>query len=115
MSARTAALQGAPLSRKGNKILKRKKRTGFFVFCLVLVSLSAFAFFFKTWINHKIVTVNYEISELQKGISRYKEKNQKLAVELATLSSLYRIEKIARKDLRLKTPAPGQVIKIRKP
>ncbi|MEW5723781.1 MAG: cell division protein FtsL [Thermodesulfobacteriota bacterium] len=61
------------------------------------------------WSGHQIVQTGYDISRLQKETADLTDYNRKLKVELANLTALDRLEQVARDELGLRLPEPGQV------
>jgi cell division protein FtsL len=60
-----------------------------------------------------VIRVGYEISNALKEERALMEANKKLRLEIATLKSYARIEKLAREELKMTKPKPEQVIVIR--
>lgn len=68
---------------------------------------------FYVWSRIRVVQLGYEIScAMREGI-KLAEENKKLRVEIATLKSYARIEKIAMEELGMTKPKPEEVIVIR--
>jgi cell division protein FtsL len=78
-----------------------------FLFCLIGGSL------FYVWSRIQVIQLGYEISDSVKAERALMEDNKKLRVEIATLKSYGRIEKLAVEELRMAKPKPDQVIVIR--
>ncbi len=78
-----------------------------------------FLFFFiggslvYVWSRIQVIQVGYEISDAMKTGRGLVEENKRLRVEVGTLKSYSRIEKIAAEELGMTKPGPGQVIVIR--
>lgn len=68
---------------------------------------------FYVWSRIQVIRLGYEISEALKKGKVLTETSKKLRVEVATLKSYARIEKIAVEQLRMTQPRPDQVIVIR--
>ncbi len=85
----------------------------------LIVLFSALALFFiggslfYVWSRIKVIQVGYEISDALKKEKSFTESNKKLRLEIATLKSYARIEKLAVEELRMVKPHPEQVIVIR--
>jgi cell division protein FtsL len=60
-----------------------------------------------------VIQFGYEISNALKEGRALAETNKKLRLEIATLKSYTRIEKLAVEELRMAKPKPDQVIVIR--
>ena len=54
--------------------------------------------------------VGLETQQMDRERERLVEENRKLRLELASLEELQRVEAIARRELGLAVPAPGQVV-----
>ena len=87
-------------------------------FNLLLFSILLTLFFiggslFYVWSRIQVIQLGYEISNALKKERALTEANKKLRLEIATLKSYARIEKIAVEELRMIKPKPDQVIVIR--
>ena len=87
-------------------------------FNLLLFSILLTLFFiggslFYVWSRIQVIQLGYEISNALKSERALTEANKKLRLEIATLKSYARIEKIAVEELRMVKPKPDQVIVIR--
>ncbi|OGP61790.1 MAG: cell division protein FtsL [Deltaproteobacteria bacterium RBG_13_47_9] len=84
---------------------------------LFLIALSILLFIvgslFYVWSRIQVIESGYDISKALKEGKGLTEVNKKLKLEIATLKSYARIEKIAVEDLRMSKPKPDQVIVIR--
>ena len=88
----------------------RKKKLLLFMLPLLFFILSALFF---VWSRIQVIQVGYEISSALKEGRALDEANKKLRVEIATLKSYTRIEKIAIEELKMSKPKPDQVIIIK--
>ncbi len=68
---------------------------------------------FYVWSRIQVIRLGYEISNALKEERALTEANKKLRLEIATLKSYVRIEKLAVEELRMVKPKPEQVIVIR--
>jgi cell division protein FtsL len=68
---------------------------------------------FYVWSRIQVLQLGYEISNALKEERTLTETNKKLRLEIATLKSYGRIEKLAVEELRMTKPKPEQVIVIR--
>ena len=68
---------------------------------------------FYVWSRIQVIRLGYEISNTLKEERALTEANKKLRLEIATLKSYVRIEKLAVEELRMVKPKPEQVIVIR--
>ena len=96
-------------SKAGPKRIKLKRLFGFALLMLFLIGGSLF----YVWSRIQVIRLGYEISSALKEEKALNEANKKLRLEIATLKSYARIEKIAAQELRMAKPKPEQVIVIR--
>ena len=82
------------------------------LFTLLLLFLIGGALFY-VWSRIQVIQLGYEISSALKAERTLAEENKKLRVEIATLKSYARIERLAVQELRMTKPKPEQVIVIR--
>jgi cell division protein FtsL len=68
---------------------------------------------FYVWSRIQVIHLGYKISNALKEGKALTEANKRLRLEVATLKSNARIEKIAAEELRMVKPKPDQVIVIR--
>jgi cell division protein FtsL len=68
---------------------------------------------FYVWSRIQVIQLGYDISNALKEERTLAEANKKLRLEIATLKSYARIEKLAAEELRMGKPKPEQVIVIR--
>ena len=68
---------------------------------------------FFVWSRIQVIQLGYEISNALKEGRALVETNKKLRIEIATLKSYARIERIAVEELKMSKPKPDQVIVIR--
>jgi cell division protein FtsL len=68
---------------------------------------------FYVWSRIQVLQLGYEISNALKEEKALTETNKKLRLEIATLKSYSRIEKLAVEELGMTKPKPEQVIVIR--
>ncbi len=76
---------------------------------LLLVSLLSLLF---VWSRIHAINLEYGISSLERDIRSHEQQIKELKLEAAFLARDERIEKLARRDLGLRTPAPGQIIRV---
>ena len=81
-------------------------------FTFLLLFLIGGALFY-VWSRIQVIQLGYEISNALKVERTLTEENKKLRLEIATLKSYARIEKVAVEELRMAKPKPEQVIVIR--
>ena len=92
-----------PIALKSNLLVL------FTLFLLFLIGGSLF----YVWSRIQVFQLGYEISNALKEERALTEDNKKLRVEVATLKSYARIEKLAVEELKMAKPKPDQVIVIR--
>jgi cell division protein FtsL len=68
---------------------------------------------FHVWSRIQGIQLGYEISDALKAGRTLAEANKKLRLEIATLKSYGRIERIAVEEMGMTKPSPDQVIVIR--
>jgi cell division protein FtsL len=83
--------------------LRELSRRMFFGGTLALCLLS------YAWQHFECIQLRYSIEELQSQKAEATELNQQLRLEVASLSSPMRIDAIAREQLGLTVPVPGQI------
>ena len=90
----------------------RVKSSLLLLFTLFMLSLIIGSLFY-VWSRIQVIQVGYEISNALKEERNLVISNKRLRLEVATLKSYGRIEKIATEELRMAKPKPNQVIVIR--
>ena len=81
-------------------------------FTLLMLFLIGSSLFY-VWSRIQVIQLGYEISNALKKERALAEANKKLRLEIATLKSYARIERLAEGELRMAKPKPEQVIVIR--
>jgi cell division protein FtsL len=76
---------------------------------ILLVSLLSLLF---VWSRIHAINLEYDISALQRDIRGHEQQIKELKTEAAFLARDERIEALARKKLGLRTPSPGQIIRV---
>ena len=79
---------------------------------LCLGSLVLLGVLFYVWQHIEVVRLGYEIEQLQAERITLHRGEKELRFDLARLKSLRRVEEIARRQLGLTSPAPGQVVMV---
>ncbi len=79
---------------------------------LLLGGLVLLGVLFYVWQHIQVVRLGYEIEQLQGERIALLRREKELRFDLARLRSLRRVEEIARRQLGLTTPVPGQVIMV---
>jgi len=110
------------LNKNGDRILwtgedyktrpKRIKLNLLILFTLLMLFFIGGSLFY-VWSRIQVIQLGYEISNTLKEERALIEANKKLRLEIATLKSYVRIEKLAVEELRMAKPKPEQVIVIR--
>jgi cell division protein FtsL len=67
------------------------------------------------WQHFHSLQLGYQLEELKAARTQAQELNQQLRLEVAALKSPLRIDAIARRDLGLTAPVPGQVAPVLPP
>jgi cell division protein FtsL len=62
---------------------------------------------FSTWEHFELVRYGYRLEEMQQQRAVVEDRSRHLRLEIETLRSLERIERIALEDLHMVSPAPG--------
>jgi cell division protein FtsL len=65
--------------------------------------------FFYAWQHFECIQVSYQIEQLQAQEAQANQLNEQLHLEVATLRSPSRVDTIARNQLGLTVPVPGQI------
>lgn len=95
--------------RIGPLVLNRPTLVAWF-FYLLLVLLVALFF---VWSRLQGVYLDYGICQLEDELRALQKQSSRLQVEVATLSSSGRLERVARESLGLQLPTPEQIIPVR--
>ena len=88
------------------KITKKEILIGI-VSILFIISLLTF----YIWHQAETIRLGYKTGGLEEDISTLKKEIEQLEAEKASLLSLERVEKIARKKLKMKPPEEQQILK----
>ena len=97
---------------EGLKPKSAAKRSRLFLLTLFLLFLIVASLFY-VWSRVQVIRLGYEISSALKEEKRLAEAGKRLKVEIATLKSYSRIEKVAAEELKMSKPSADQVIVIR--
>lgn len=76
---------------------------------IVLMSLLSLLF---VWSRIHAISLEYEISRLERDLRGQAQQVKELSLEVAFLSRDERIEALARNELGLRDPAPGQIVRV---
>jgi cell division protein FtsL len=81
-----------------------------YVIVTALAAIFLFGLFAYGWQHYRWIQYGYRIQEAQKKKEQLGEVMQQLRLERASLRSVQRIDSIARRELGMVVPAPGQLI-----
>src|SRR5215470_9757262 len=81
-----------------------------YIVITVLASMFLFGLFAYGWQHYQWIQYGYRIEEAQKKKEQLSETGRQLRLERATLRSPKRIDAIARRELGMVVPSPGQVV-----
>jgi cell division protein FtsL len=95
---------------KGRRLRLTRKQVVVTVLMLCLFMGSSIGY---VWCNFEGTRLGYDLSELKNEEMRLQEINRKLKVELATLLSPEKLEKVAVKELGMVHPTPEQIATLR--
>src|SRR5579872_1249617 len=76
----------------------------------ILFGLFLFCLFFYGWQHYRWISNGYKIEEAQKQKEQVTEMGRQLRLERESLRNLQRIDDIARRELGMVLPAPGQIV-----
>lgn len=77
---------------------------------LVVGLLLLLGVLFYVWQHIQVVRTGYEIERLRQERAALVQRNREMTLEIGQLTSLRRVEEVARKRLGMVRPGPGQVI-----
>lgn len=81
------------------------------LFCSMVLAVGAVFFL---WQRYQFIALGFEVSVLRKQNQKIFRELEPLEVEVAYLSRLERLEKLAREDWGMRLPAPNRVIVLEK-
>lgn len=81
-----------------------------YIIITALAAMFLFGLFAYGWQHYQWIQYGYRIEEAQKKVQRLSEIGRQLRLERASLSNPQRIDSIARKQLGMVVPAPGQLV-----
>jgi len=96
-----------------SKVRPKGIKLNFLVLFILLMLFFIGGSLFYVWSRIQVFQLGYEISNVLKEERALTEANKKMRLEIATLKSYARIEKLAVEELRMAKPKPEQVIVIR--
>jgi len=90
------------------KVKARGRVSRFLALCIIAALLASSLFY--VWSRVLVINLGYDLSEALEVHWKLVQENKKLHIEIALLKSLGRIERIARDELDMEKPLPGQII-----
>ncbi len=93
---------------RGRRRFHVTRRQVVLIFAMLLCSMVSGIGY--VWSNFERTQIGYELSELKREERRLKEINRKLKLEIDTLRSPQRLERVAVEELGLRPPSPDQII-----
>lgn len=84
-----------------------------YIIVTALAGMFLFGLFAYGWQHYQWIQYGYRIQEAQKKKEQLAEIGQQLLLERASLHSTSRIDSIARRELGMVVPAPGQLVTLR--
>ena len=87
-----------------------RPRLGSVFIAILLISLLSLLF---VWSRIHAINLEYNISSLERDIGVQQQDIKELNLEVSFLARDKRIETLAKQELGLRTPAPGQIIRIK--
>ena len=81
-----------------------------YIVVTALAAMFLFGLFAYGWQHYQWIQYGYRIEEAQKKMQRLAEIGRQLRLERASLSNPQRIDSIARRQLGMVVPAPGQLV-----
>src|SRR5438132_6574632 len=95
-----------------NKVMRQADTKSYrdYIIVTVLAAMFLFGLFTYGWQHYQWIQYGYRIQEAQKKKEQLSEIGQQLTLERASLRSAQRIDSIARHDLGMVVPAPGQMV-----
>src|SRR5262249_55837774 len=81
-----------------------------YIVVTVLAAMFLLGLFIYAWQHYQWIQYGYRIEEAQKKKEQLVEQRRQLQLERAALRDPQRIDKIARRDLHMVVPEPGQLV-----
>lgn len=106
-------VQTASISAGRRRVSEKKGSNGLVTAVLLSLTILIAAFLFYTWSRVEVVKIGYEIFKANSEMRRLDQENKELILEIATLKSPKRIERIAREELKLLPPKDDQIVILR--
>jgi cell division protein FtsL len=93
------------------RVLGEKQKNLFFILAMVLLIVTFFVLF--VWSRLEVINLGYRISQVNRTQKELLRINRELKLEIASLKSPSRLEKIGREELNLFPPDPKQIVMVR--
>src|SRR3989475_10865373 len=95
-----------------NKVMRQADTKSYrdYIIVTVLAAMFLFGLFAYGWQHYQWIQYGYRIEEAQRKKEQLAEIGRQLRLERASLSNPQRIDSIARKQLGMVVPAPGQLV-----
>jgi cell division protein FtsL len=90
------------------KVKVRGRSTGLLACCIIALLMASSLFY--VWSRVMVINLGYDLSEAMEEHWKLVGENKKLHIEIATLKSPARIERIAQEELEMEKPLSGQII-----
>lgn len=90
---------------------KKRQKTALSLFIVITIFICSLIFF--VWSRLQITYLGYQISQANSEQQQLLKLNKQMKLEVASLTSLSRIESIAKNQLGLNNPEPCQVVFIK--
>jgi len=91
-------------------MIRKKLSKRLIVFGIAGAIFAIFILTFYIWHQMESIRIGYEIGKLEERVTDLKEEVKRLQVRKSSLLSLERVEKIAKKELKLVTPKKEQLV-----
>ncbi len=107
------------LSAAGHVLISRNRRIGrpwrwgraaVTVFVLITAAVMSSSLFLA-WADLQYITLSYQISQAEETQKQHLDLNRKLRIELANLTAISRLERLAAEQ-NMAPPQPSQVVKL---
>jgi cell division protein FtsL len=97
-----------------NRKVSRPWRWGRAIVAGFVLATAAVVFtsLFHAWGDLQYITMNYQISQAQETQKQYLDLNRKLKIELANLTAISRLERLAA-EYGMEAPRPNQIVAIK--
>jgi cell division protein FtsL len=90
------------------RVLGEKQKSRFFTLAMVFLVVTLFVLF--VWSRLEVVNLGYKLSRVSRDQKELLRTNRELKLEIESLKSPSRLEKLGREELGLFPPDPKQVV-----